>query len=271
MGKKKILAVVALLSVLLVVPLAFSSGFISMNGYLFFSDTGTPSSSATSTPDFPPTVSVDPVTVIDETLQSPGSTFSVHVDVSGPENMDLFAWQINMSWNASILNVNKIIQGEFLNQTTSENKTSSYKLGFVINATDNDDGYTGMGESILGGDFPGINGSGRLVSIEFLVVGYGCTNLTISLTGDLRTMLLNSTGGEISLPPENVLNGYFRNKFTGDADGDGTVNVFDILKVKYHWYPGPPTGLGGYDRNVDIDDDGSINVFDILLVKANWD
>jgi len=56
----------------------------------------------------------------------------------------------------------------------------------------------------------------------------------------------------------------------GDADGDKTVNVFDILKVKYHWFPGPPLGPGGYNRSVDLDDDGSINVFDILIVKANW-
>ncbi len=56
----------------------------------------------------------------------------------------------------------------------------------------------------------------------------------------------------------------------GDADRDRTVNVFDILKVKYHWYPGPPLGPGGYDPNVDLNDDGAINVFDILIVKANW-
>jgi len=57
----------------------------------------------------------------------------------------------------------------------------------------------------------------------------------------------------------------------GDADGDKKVNIFDILEVQDHWYPGPPLGPGGYDINVDIDNDNKINIFDILIVQANWD
>ena len=56
----------------------------------------------------------------------------------------------------------------------------------------------------------------------------------------------------------------------GDVNADQTVNILDILKVKYHWYPGPPVGTGGYNRNVDINDDDAINILDILIVKANW-
>ncbi len=76
-----------------------------------------------------------------------------------------------------------------------------------------------MDESVLGG-VPGINGNGRLFSIEFLVTGYGSTDLTISLTGDLTIALLNSThhihGETLSFTKTD---GYFRNKFPGDIDG----------------------------------------------------
>jgi len=191
-----------------------------------------------------------------------GSYFTVHVNVS--DVTDLFTWQLNMSWDSSILNVSSSTAGEFLLRTASENKTASFQIGSVINATDNLSGYSGMAESILG-DVSGITGSGRLVSVEFLVVGYGCCNLTINLDGTLSTALLNSTGDSMAFT---AIGGYFRNKITGDVNGDTIVDIDDILKIKYH-RSGPPPGPGGYERNVDINDDTYIDIDDILLVKAN--
>lgn len=57
-------------------------------------------------------------------------------------------------------------------------------------------------------------------------------------------------------------------RIAGDANGDKTVDVFDILVVKYH-RSGPPPGPGGFDPTVDINADGNIDVFDILIVKAH--
>jgi hypothetical protein len=184
------------------------------------------------------TVFVDPALFIREYNDLPiGSKFTVHVNVSGVAN--LFTWQINLTWNKAILNVSRIIPGEFLNRTDSANKTSSAPrhpfggLGYVINVTDNAKGYTLMAESILEdvlpGAVPGINGTGRLVSVEFLVVGYGRCNLTINVGGTLSTMLLNSTGGRITFTKTN---GYFSNKFTSDIRGpagppDGVVDGWD--------------------------------------------
>jgi hypothetical protein len=125
-------------------------------------------------------------------------------------------------------------------------------------------GYGWVAETILG-EYAGITGSGRLVTLEFKVVGYGCTSISFSVTGTLPTTLLNSAGATITFT---TTGGYFRNKLKGDANGDRTVDIYDILKVKYH-RSGPPPGPGGYDRNVDINDDKSIDIYDILLVKAN--
>jgi len=152
-------------------------------------------------------VFVDPVAILNESLQS-GSTFTVYVN-------DLFTWQVNMNWNSSILNVSRIILGEFL--ARADNETSSEALvGVVINSTDNAQGYSSFAESILG-DVGGISGNGTLVSIEFLVLEYGCTNLTISVSGTLPTTLLDSAKGSITFT---TVDGYFRNKIPGDIDGD---------------------------------------------------
>jgi len=267
-GWNKLIILGALLSVMLIISVVFSSGVVDV---LTLPSGGSPESSplSSSTPE----VFVDPSAIIKDYLNDPdyqiGDTFQVDVNVT--EVTDLFSWQINVSCNPSILNVSNIIAGEFLNRVTPPNYTTSSAapngLGFVINVTDNAMGYTVMGESILGG-VPGVSGNGTLVTIVFGIVGYGCTDLTIiSACGDLPTTLLNSTLDSMAFTKTG---GYFRNKLEGDADGNGAVGILDILKVKHHWYPGPPAGAGGYDRNVDIDDNGAINILDILKVKANW-
>jgi len=207
-----------------------------------------------------------------------GNTFQVHVNIT--DATDLFAWQINMSWDTMknmssgppILNVGNITAGEFLNVGALPNKTSSSAapdgLGFVINKTDNDAGYTAMGESILGAD-TGVGGDGRLVTIEFLITGYGCGNLTISVVGILPTTLLNSTLDSMGVT---TTDGFFKNKLSGDCNGDGIVNSQDNGKINGHWAPagGAPEWSLGYSRCVDNNDDGYINSQDDGVVNGNW-
>jgi len=274
MRRKRLFVAVLFLSVLIFVPPTVSPAVVNLHDYLFSFRSG-----ATTEESLLPGLSVSPYHILDESLQV-DSPFNVTVNVSNVT--DLFSWQVTLFWNSSLLTVNRIFAGEFLNRTDSLNKTSSAPsyyggMGYVIQSPEIVVGNVSLVESILEDAVPGsvlgVTGSGVLVTVEFLVTGYGCTGLDVSLSGDLRTMLLNSTlvngvPGEIPLAPENVHSGYFRNKLSGDANGDRFVDVFDVLKVKYH-RSGPPPGPGGYERNVDINDDGVIDVFDILIVKAN--
>jgi hypothetical protein len=67
-------------------------------------------------------------------------------------------------------------------------------------------------------------------------------------------------------------NGYFKNKLTGDANGDGFVNSLDIGKLNSHWAPatGTPVWSLGYRLVVDPNEDGYINSLDIGVVNGNW-
>ena len=189
-----------------------------------------------------------------------GDKFLVHINVT--DVTDLFTWQLNLTWNPAVLNfTKKVTYGDFLFRTDSPDKTSRI---VPIAGGDNVTGYGWVAETVLG-DYDGVTGSGRLVSLEFQVVGYGATDLAISTVGDLPTTLLNSAGTPIAFTS---FDGYFRNALSGDATLDGIVDVFDVLKVKYH-RSGPPPGPGGYLREADVNEDGSIDVFDILSVKAN--
>ena len=260
-GRTILVSLSAAFAVLLVVSIVFASGFVNVSRVSLFS--GPPGGLLDSTAN----VFVDPDKIIKDYVADPGyqigNTFVVHVNITGVA--DLFSYQVNVTWNTAILNFTGIYEyGEFLDRTGSIHGTSRIE---EICPASNETGYALIAETILG-EYPGITGDGRLVTLEFEIVGYGCTYINISIGGAFPTMLLESTVG--ASIPFTTAGGYFRNKVIGDADADGTVNVFDILKVKYHWFPGPPAGAGGYERNVDCDDDGSINVFDILIVKANW-
>jgi len=261
--RNKLFVIVALLSAILIVSVVFSSGVIDVSTLSLGSSPASSGAPESSSPD----VFVDPSAIIKDYVNDPGyqigNTFEVPVNITGVT--DLFAWQVNMSWDASLLNVSNIIAGEFLNRTNPTANTTSHELGFVINKADNATGYTAMGESILGG-VSGENGSGRLVTIEFQVVGYGCTDLTIIIAGgDLPTSLLNSTLDSMAFT---TTAGYFRNKLQGDTDGNQVVDGADISVVIAHRDAGGPAG---YDRNVDIDDNTAIDGADISLVIANRD
>jgi Ca2+-binding EF-hand superfamily protein len=52
----------------------------------------------------------------------------------------------------------------------------------------------------------------------------------------------------------------------GDIDGDGVVNVNDLLLVINAWGPCPPPNL----CPADVTGDGMINVNDLLVVINNW-
>jgi hypothetical protein len=253
MGRKKLLVIAALLSTFLIIPLAINAKLIDVTGLPLFSGSATSSSSTT--------VFVDEHHILDESLQA-GSTFTVNVNVS--EATDLFTWQINIEWNSSMLNVSSIIPGPFL--AASDNDTSSEVLGIVINSTDNAQGYSVLAESILA-DVTGISGNGTLVSVEFLVLEYGWSNVTISVTGTFPTQLLDSTNNTATLI---AVDGYFRNKLTGDINGDRYCDRYDFGEFAMAY--GSVEGEDRYNREADFDmvDPYCVDRYDFGILAQNY-
>jgi len=163
------------------------------------------------------------------------------------------------------LNVSRIIPGELL--ARSVNLTSTEVLnGVVINATDYALGTFGASETVLG-NITGVTAptGGRLFSVNFTVVGYGWSFLTISLTGNLATTLMDHLGGTITVT---AFNGWFDNRVTGDSDSSGLVSIADLGDVSAHWTS--PPGVKPYERYVDWDGNGLITIADMGIVSANW-
>jgi hypothetical protein len=57
------------------------------------------------------------------------------------------------------------------------------------------------------------------------------------------------------------------NILPGDANFDGTVNIFDINQISSNWSGN--TVVGNLTPG-DVNGDGIVNIFDINLVSSNW-
>jgi len=291
-GRKRIISLIAVLSVILIVSGVFASGVIDVSKLSLLGGEVEPLSpgpgdiklfvdSGIRYPSHP-VPRYRNGTYLDYT-KTVGQTVRFHINISseiGPgKNISLFAWHLNITWDSSILSAKRIFPGEFLNRTASPDKTAADRLRaigkpWVMNKTDNTKGYSAFADSILR-NYPGINGSGRLATIEFLVVGYGKTDINITLTGTHPTKLFNRGKTDITPPSADIFNGYFRNKKPGDVTGDNVVDDLDYGKLSA-WWTGPPAGpqktLYGYNLECDFEGafDGVVDDLDYGKLSAWW-
>lgn len=251
-GRTKLLSLAVAFSIMLLMSAVYASGIVSVSTFSFLAGLPVEPNAITGS------VFVDPLNTVDSTKQPP-STVTIHINITGES--DLFTWQLNITYNKDILNINRLIAGDFLGATKD---TSSEVLGSVINVTDNGNGYASFSETVLG-DVAGVGGNGRLVSIEFLVVGYGSTDVVISLTGALATVLIDSAG--VAVTPSKT-DGYFRNKYPGDVNGDKLIGSgdFSLLAASYGSIQGQPA----YNKECDFNVDGLVGSGDFSVLAANY-
>lgn len=76
--------------------------------------------------------------------------------------------------------------------------------------------------------------------------------------------------GEVDLSDNVLTDGTVHIKIRGDINGDRVVDILDAGLVSAHWYPGPPVGPLGYDRDADINRDGRVDIVDLAIINGNW-
>jgi hypothetical protein len=115
----------------------------------------------------------------------------------------------------------------------------------------------------------------------------GCDGvITVQITGVNAkrggVVLENGTTAAVNLPAAlNLINdagpaawrGDSQSK--GDATGDGSCNINDLLRLRASWLKtsaGSPhgTGPGQYNCAADFTRDGSVNINDLLRLRQNW-
>jgi hypothetical protein len=87
--------------------------------------------------------------------------------------------------------------------------------------------------------------------------------------GQIQYQTDNLSTGQLN-PGVNFAGGsqvQFIKKLGGDANGDGTVNAFDLSVLGGHWQQ---TGLTGGASVGDFNGDGTVNSFDLSILGGNW-
>jgi hypothetical protein len=104
-------------------------------------------------------IRIEPASVVDPTL-SLGKTFTVDVLVA--DVLFLYSWQVNISFNPSVLKIVDRIEGDFL---------KGQPEGTIgVGRIENEKGWGLFGWSTMGA-YPGVSGGGTLATVEFQVVG----------------------------------------------------------------------------------------------------
>jgi hypothetical protein len=74
--------------------------------------------------------------------------------------------------------------------------------------------------------------------------------------------------GETHTDDNTFLDGWIVVTLPGDVDGDGDIDIFDLVKIAQVY--GTVQGHMLYTARCDINDDSVINVFDLVLAAANY-
>jgi len=129
-----------------------------------------------------------------------GSSFSVNVNVTNVVNFT--SWQLNLYYVNAILSCTNAVEGSFLKSTGA--------LGTYFSETVNDNYNSTCGclsaYSTIEGDYS-VNGNGVILTVNFMAVGAGISNLTLPLAESIL--------GDNEIPRQPI----------SHSDFSGTVNV----------------------------------------------
>lgn len=205
-----------------------------------------------------------------------GETFTVDIIIHNAA--DLFAWQINVTWNSNFINVTadydevfhywipRVTYGDvFADQPEGTNKVKN--IDWV-------DSWYMVGETTIG-THPGVDGSGWLASIEFEVFGAGDTTLDISsnywLGLGATTVIINSDTDQMPMTVEDGYFAYVSSPWDEDINEDGLIDVRDLAMVarKFGW-----TGTAGsIPEDISGESevpDGTVDIWDLSAVAQQY-
>lgn len=114
-----------------------------------------------------------------------GSSFSVDVNISGVS--DLYAWQLDLTFDPTLLSATNVTEGTFLN---GGNPSNTF---FLPGTIDNVGGSVTLNADTLLSVVSGISGAGTLITFDFTALAQGTSPLAIA-----NEILLDSTGAIIT-------------------------------------------------------------------------
>ncbi len=194
-------------------------------------------------------ISVNPASVQD--VQ--GSNFTVNIDALNVT--DLYAFDVKLRYDPSLLQVLDIVEGPFL---AGGGNTSVFK-----NETDNIHGSLWFVVTLLSTP-QGVSGDGILFSVHFLMSSQNSGGSSLTLQD---VLLSDPDGNLISCRTANGLANIVRN-VVGDLDGDGKVGLPDLVVLGRAF--GSTPGDANWDSRCDLNTDGHVDMLDLGLAARDY-
>jgi hypothetical protein len=203
---------------------------------------------------FFPKISIEPPIV-----HARGNRFTIDVVISNVT--DLYGFDFKLLYNTTLLDAMKLDVGDFLEDPTQVFKDE-------INDTA---GSVRLVVSRLG-FIPGVNGTGKLATIEFNATYTDALkpmyNQTIQSFLEFNKTMLSDRYAEPIV--HNVTDGIieYTINIPGDIYGNGEVDIYDIVKMcgAYDSQPGDKN----WDERCDLDSNGVIDIYDVVYMCARY-
>lgn len=193
------------------------------------------------------------------TVGKVGKIFTIDVDVFWVAN--LYGFEFKLSYNTTLLDAKSITLGSFF----PGSPTKSYVLKNQINDTG---GYVWLAVTLLAPE-PAKSGNGILATITFNATYGTIYPQTAGCTLHLYDTALSDPAAQ---PIAHVTadGQYSFTPIQGDINGDGTVDLFDIVIVAAEFGHGQVGNPPIVDTRADLNNDGIVNIFDAVLLAANF-
>jgi hypothetical protein len=178
-----------------------------------------------------------------------GGLFNLTIQVN--EVTALWGWKAAISWNASILQLNRTREGSFL--------PAAGQTLFASAPAD-----SGSLPEVMSALLDGANatGNGTLATLTFQVVARGTTNVTI----DFSTLLDPANPhGAISHTTANAI---VETRIPGDVDGNRIVNMLDLYNIALRF--GSTPSMPNWNSIYDVDSNNIINMLDLYIAAVHF-
>ena len=167
-------------------------------------------------------------------------TFALNLTVE--DITDLAGWQLDIAFNPAVLKAVSVTEGDFLSK---DGGSTFFQAGSINNTTG---AITGLIAARISAG--GVSGTGILLSINFEAKAAGEGGL------NLHEVRLGDTNGD-PIPHELVINP-ITVEGSWDVNGDGQINVFDLILVAQ--------SFGQANPKADVNNDGTVNILDLIVV-----
>jgi len=213
----------------------------------------------------PPTeLSTDPMPCTSQV----GTRFNVSVTIVC-EEVELFVWQLNMTFNPTVLAVVNVTEGTFLHEASGGSPTT-----WLQPEIHNDTGWFGAGCSLKTLGLVGAWGSGEIAIITFYVKAKGKSDLHFAgvfpgepekqqtflrwwdpVFKELVEILFTPNDGFFQVPQ-------------GDVTNNGIVDVKDLADLGKAY--GTQEGQPSWNPDADLNKDKVVNTDDLEIINRNY-